>query len=216
MIYYKATRPDGTDFHSGTILYEPGKTVRPPKVDKPMVCGPGYLHAADVPAETLVGGSWPCRLFEVTGKPRAGFDADHPHKGGFKQLKVIREIEAWRALGPNGREVAALIERAGRLTPDEAERLRAAWHAAWNAAWDAARDAARWAARWAAGGAAWNAARDAAWNAAWDATWDTARNAARHAARHAVWDAAGALVVADLITPEHFDALYGPWRKVIG
>jgi hypothetical protein len=48
------------------------------------------------------------------------------------------------------------------------------------------------------------AARNAAWNAAWDA------------ARDAAWDAAAALVVRDLITPEQFDLLYGPWASVFG
>ncbi|HWU21399.1 MAG TPA: hypothetical protein VN088_07740, partial [Nocardioides sp.] len=56
---------------------------------------------------------------------------------------------AWRALGPNGREVAAFIER----VPS----------AAWDAAGNAARDAA------------WDAARDAVWNAAGTAAWYAAR-----------------------------------------
>jgi hypothetical protein len=221
-VYFKATRPDGTDFYSGTVQYAVGKRVRPrdtaskapwfwPKGSR-ILCGPGYLHAADVPAETLIGGEWPCRLFEVTGKPDVGFDTDHPHKGGFKQLSVVREIDSHLALGPNGREVAALIDRARRLTPEENEALAAAW------------DAARHAARYAAWDAAWNAARVAAWNAAKVAAWAAARNVAWHAARSATekaaWvaarNAASALVVRDLITLEQFDVLYGPWRDVIG
>jgi hypothetical protein len=174
--YYKATSPDGTDFYSGTILYEVGKTVRPAKHPNPRICGPGFLHAADVPAETLVGGRWPCRLFEVTGKPHAGFDADHPHKGGFKQLKVVREIPAHLALGPNGAEVARFIESCKTITAEQAWALRAA--------------------------------RDAARDAAWDAAWDAVRGAARGAAQ--------ALVVRDLITPEQFDVLTGPWVSVMG
>lgn len=55
-----------------------------------------------------------------------------------------------------------------------------------------------------------------------------ARAAARAAAWHAVWAAAGAAVWAaasgaflalltrDLISSEHFEALYGRWREVIG
>jgi hypothetical protein len=38
----------------------------------------------------------------------------------------------------------------------------------------------------------------------------------RDAAWDAAWVAATALVVRDLITLEHFDTLYGPWRDVIG
>jgi hypothetical protein len=198
-VYFKATRLDGTDFHTGRVLYAVGKRVRPlPFEGERELCGAGCLHASDAPAETLVGGSWPCRLFEVTGTPFAS----KGHKHGFKQLSVVREIDSHLALGLNGREVAALIDRAGRLTPAEAEALDAAWP--WNAAWDAARNAA------------WNAARNAAWNAASDAAGNAARNAARNAGWDAACDAATALVVRDLITLEHFDTLYGPWRDVIG
>lgn len=142
-IYYKATRPDGTDFHTGRIKYKVGKRVRPaPTKLTPRICGPGVLHAADVPAMTLIGGSWPCRLFEVTGKPIAGFDSEHRHKGGFRQLTVVRELDAHLALGPNGRYVAGMIERTRRLTYQEALGLRAAWGAARGAARGAAWDAA--------------------------------------------------------------------------
>jgi hypothetical protein len=180
--YYKATSPDGTDFYSGSILYEVGKTVRPKRQKgvQPMICGPGFLHAADVPAETLVGGEWPCRLFEVTGKPHAGFDKRHPHKGGFKQLRVVRELPAHLALGPNGVEVARFIESWKVVTVEQAWAL----------------------------GAAQGAARDVAWSAARDVAWDVARDVA--------WGAAWALVVRDLITPEQFDTLTGPWVSVMG
>ncbi len=199
-IFYKAVRPDGTDFRTGTIRYEVGQTVTPAPTDLPArICGPGMLHAATVPAMTLVSGSWPCRLFEVTGTPVAGLDDEHPHKAGFRSLIVVREVEAWQALGRNGREVAALIDRAGRLTSDETRRLAAARVAARVAAQEAAREAARVAARDAARDAAWAAAQAAAWDAAWAAA----------------WAAATALVVRDLITPEQFDVLYGPWASVI-
>ena len=45
----------------------------------------------------------------------------------------------------------------------------------------------------------------------------TAREAKRlDAAWNAARDAALALVARDLISTEHFDALYGPWASVIG
>src|SRR5690606_11846655 len=112
---------------------------------------------------------------------------------------------AHEALGPQGEEVAALIERAKRLTSEEIEGLvrDAAWDVAWDAAWATARHAAR--------GAAWDAAWDAAWAAAWVAALDAA------------WDAAGAaagaslaLLTRDLISEQHFEVLYGPWREVVG
>ena len=206
MIYYKATRPDGSDFYSGTIFCEPGKTVRPHKSEERKICGPGVLHASDVPTETLIGGLWPCKLFEVTGKPHVGFGDTHPHKGGFLQLKVVKELPAWQVFGPQGKEVAALIERAGQPGFWTNERLVASWDAAWYAAWDAAWSAARDAARDAAGYAARSAARDAAGYAA--------RSAARYAARSAARSAAAALVVKDLISEEHFNRLYDSWKRI--
>lgn len=141
--YYKATRPDGTDFHIGVVQYEVGKTVRPlPHRGQPRLCGPGYLHVSETPGETLIGGRWPCRLFEVQGKVAAGFSDQHLHKGGMKRLKVVRELPAHLALGPNGQYVVGVIERTRAITYAEATELRAARHAAWGAArgavWDAA------------------------------------------------------------------------------
>lgn len=157
--YYKATAMTGLDFYSGTIDYATaiGGRVRAPSSPRKRgdgfyrCCTEGVLHASDAPSETLVGGSWPCRLFEVSGRPVAS----EGHKYGFRSLAVVREVESWRALGPNGREVAALIDQAGRLTADKATRLAAARVAARVAARAAARDAAR--------DAACHAARDAAW-----------------------------------------------------
>jgi hypothetical protein len=172
------------------------------------VCTDTVYHASDVESETLIGGSWPCRLWEVTGD-----SVDHKeHKHGFRSLTVVGEIEAWRALGPNGSSVATLIERASGITADQAKALDAARGAARDATRGAARVAARVAARDAARGAAGVAARDAAWGAARDAAWGAAGVAAGVAAR----DAAGALVVRELISIDHFDLLTGPWCAVMG
>ena len=103
------------------------------------------------------------------------------------------ELPAHEVFGPQGTYVVALIERARRLTPDEASALDTARDAtlvgAWTTAWRAARAAPP---------------RAAELNAAWDA--------AGHAAGHA----ACALVVRDLITTNCYDALTRPWRTVIG
>ncbi len=151
--YYKATRPDGRSFMGDpkvSYLTQAGnlrKRVTPaPFNGEPILCGPGVLHVADAAAETLIG-SWPCRLFRV--EPIGDVIARSGHKFGFGGLRVVEELPSWQVFGPNGEAVVALIERAGRLTAEEA------------AAGDASRDAAR--------DAAWGAARDAAWGAAGDA-----------------------------------------------
>lgn len=188
--YFKATRPDGTDFRTGTIRYEVGETVVHPCAKKVRDDPSTYLSVSTV-ATDCTGMSWPCRLFAVEGVGRPLRAESLPNKRCFSKVRVLEELPAHEVFGPQGVEVAALIERAGRLTHDEAHAL----HAAWGAAWGAARGAAR--------GAAGDAARGAAWGAAWDA------------ARDAAWDAAIALLTRDLISPEHFDTLYGPWRQVI-
>ena len=160
MTYYKATRPDGTSFQDGKTTWTVGETTELPEAERGSVlCNAGVLHASTEPGESLVGGSWPCRLFEVEPIGELITDDEHPYKVGAHAWRVVREIGAWRALGPNGEAVAALIERARRLTLDEVERLYAAWYAA----------------------------------------------------RYAAF----ALVVKDLITPEQFDLLYGPWASVM-
>lgn len=183
--YYKALRVDGTDFATGTTRPVPGEWM-PKIVGQLEVYSRGY-HVADAPAETLVGGSWPCKLYRVEAK---GFDRsqsfkdNHAHKGVCRTYRLVEELPAWQALGPNGEEVAAMIERAGTLTPEETNLLAAAWNAARDTAGDTARDTAG------------DTAGDTAW--------------------YAMGDTALALVVRDLITPEQFDILYGPWRSVIG
>jgi hypothetical protein len=223
LTFYKATRPDGTSFYNGTTKWQVGCIVRHPAPDLSLgLCSAGVLHISDAPGETLVGGWWPCRLFEV--EPRDDMIGSEEHKYGCTAVKVVRELPAWQALGPNGEAVAALIKRCRTMTYDEAEQLSAAGSAARDAAryaaWSAARYAARYAARDAARYAAWDAAgsaaryaaRYAARDAARDAAGDAARYAARDAARYAAW----ALMVKDLITPEQFDLLYGPWASVMG
>ena len=111
-----------------------------------------------------------------------------------KELDIARDA-AWAAEQKVAQSFACDAARGaalGTIWYDACDAARGAalgttWHDARDAAWGAARDAAR--------AAAWDAARDAAW--------DTARYAAL------------ALIVRDLITPEQFDILYGPWRSVM-
>lgn len=199
--YYKATRLDGTDFQTGTIDYAAalgGNPITLPTVDDPQCCTSTVLHASTVAAEALSGGDWPCRLFLVEGEPVA----TEEHKRGFFSLRVVEEIDAHLALGPNGREVARMIEKARHLTEDQATAI----HTAWSTARAVTRDPA-WAAREAARDAAWDASRQAAWPAAIHAAW---------AAPQAAWDAARAAVARDLISDEHYQTLAGPWESVMG
>lgn len=205
--FFKAVRPDGTDFRTGTIDYAAALGAGPitlPTVDDPQCSTGDVLHASTVAAETLSCGSWPCRLFLVEGEPVA----EKGHTRGFFSLRVMEEIDPHHALGPNGVQVARVIEEARSLTDDQERAINdaggaardvartAAWGEAWEAAWEAAWER--------------TAARDAARTAAWE------RTAAWDAARVAAWDAAGASVVRDLISDEHYQVLAGRWESVMG
>ena len=207
--YYKAVRPDGTDFFSGKVRWLPpvgeplpegGLIVLHPTATTPSFGNDAayYLSVSTEPAD-CTGMQWPCRLALVEAADAAVWTPDAtalPDKRAAVIWLVTAEVDAWQALGPQGREVAAIIDRARMLTADELRQLTAAWGAARGAARDAARVAARVAAR------------------------DAARDAARVAARFAAWgaarDAALATLTRDLITGNQYDLLMAPWRTVIG
>lgn len=201
--YFKATRPDGRDFYTGTVDYgaalASGEPVTHPSPG--MSDAGGYLSVSVSPSD-CTGMAWPCRLFAVEPVDPWVPDGTWPSKRACHALRVVEELPAHEALGPQGVHVAALIDRARSLTAGEAGRLGAAWAAALAAArdaWDAAREAVREAER----EAAWGAAREAVRNA-WRAAFEAEREAAR------------ALVVRDLINTDHYDTLTMPWRTAIG
>lgn len=140
MKYYKATRLDGTDFRTGKVLYKVGTTVTHPNPDITAEADQ-YLSVSTV-ATDCVGMEWPCRLFEVEPVGSTCKDESFENKVRCEAVKVIREIDAHVALGPQGEHVTAFINRLGRLTEGEADQLDAARTAAWDAVWTASRTAA--------------------------------------------------------------------------
>ena len=229
--YFKAVREDGTSFfdlsfrwlpegHSSGDPIPENWTVRHPSslalpADDVARKASDYLSVS-VSATECTGMKWPCRLLQVEPASEAiGATPGLPSKRVAVSFRVVKELPATEALGPQGAEVAALIEAVRGLTAGEVNVLGAALDVAWGCASLAARDAAR--------DAAWRAARDAAWRAAWDAARDAARDAAQDAAWAAAWgcvslaarDAVEALIVRDLISREHYDALTSPVRSFI-
>ena len=199
MTYWKAVREDGTDFYSGTVRWAPEQGDIPAEgiaVAHPTSTAWGEDHSTHLCASTsptdCTGFKWPCRLLEM--EPVAEVHEHAGSKVSALSWRVVRELPAMQALGPQGAAVAALIDGLRRLDAEALARLADARVAARVAARDAARDAARVAAR--------VAARDAA------------RVAARGAVRDAA-DAAVALVVWDLITSEHRDTLTAPIRTAL-
>lgn len=206
--FFKAVRPDGGSFHDPTFRWLPEDGVIPEEgwlVEHPSpaarigrgsgASASGYLSVATV-ATDCTGVQWPCRLLEVEPVGRACLDNLYPSKRRVRAARVVRELDPRLAFGPQGEHVAALIERAGRLTVDEEHRASAARvtagdsGAAWYAAWRA--DTTRC--------AAWEATREAELVGAWAA----------------VCDAALGLITRDLISTAHYDTLTRPWVSVIG
>ncbi len=196
--FFKATRPDGTDFYTATVDYaaalESGEPL--PELSGGEFPGTGWYHVG-VQSTSCAGMSWPCRLFVV--EP-VGLEHVGAEKAGCRSLRVVEERPAHEVFGPQGVQVVELLNRCASLTAGEGRQMVAAMSAARSAARDAVWDAV------------WDAARVAAWDAVRVAAWDAVRSAAWVAA----WDAAFALVVRDLISEEHYATLTGPWASVIG
>lgn len=208
--YWKAVRPDGTDFYSGRVQWAPPAghvgdwVVHHPTSSQIGNHASTYLSVATVPTD-CTGMELPCRLLEVEAvgevtEPNWAL----PHKRAGIEFRVLREAPATEALGPQGEHVAALISSIHDITSDGAERLVLAWAAAWDSALDSALDAARRAAL----AATWAATRDAALYAAWTHELCVGRDVAE--------DVALALLVRDLITTEDYDILTRPWRTAVG
>lgn len=103
MTYFKATRPDGTDFYTGQIHYasalETGITLKHPHPGEEGTSADHYFSVATV-ATDCTSFSWPARLFEVevVGETWAPSSA-MPNKRAGTALKVVRELPAWQLFG---------------------------------------------------------------------------------------------------------------------
>ena len=219
--YWKAVRPDGTDFWTGTVRWLPKTPLkRPHTVRHPSsTCAVREDHSTSLAVSTdptnLPGALWPMRLCRV--EQVEDIIITDAYERQSVAWRVVEEVDPSIRFGPQGPHVAALIARAREITGDEVEKF--------NAARDAARESARESARDAASKAAGVAGRESAWIAASESAWVAASKAARVTASDAVWgavwDAARALVVRDLIgqhgfTQAHYDTLTRTWASVIG
>lgn len=213
---YKATRRSGTDFHSGTVQWAPPEghegewIVRHPTSTRVGSFASEHLSVSTTPTD-CTGMEWPARLFEVepVGEITSPEPKDLPNKRAGVAFRVVREIDAHQALGPQGEHVAELLERARSLSEAEIAELDeqfrgSAKYTARRTARDAVGDTARDTAWIAAGGAVVDAVVAAVGDAAWNAVGDVAREA--------VW----ALLVRDLIDTKVYDTLTLPWRRAIG
>ena len=220
--YFKAVATDGTDFYTGTVHWLPADGAPIPEggwvVEHPTSerVGDGvrtYLSVSILPTD-CTGMGWPCRLLRVVpdgGQVRIPDPVSLPSKRAALRWRVTGELPAWKALGPQGREIETLLGQVKSLTQDQTLAMSAVRSAAWKAVWSAARSAARSSVRSAARSAAWDAAQAVAWEASLGAAWDAARDAAWGAALSAF----RGLLVLDL-EPEVAEILLAPWVSVMG
>ena len=138
--FFKATRPDGTDFYTATVDYaaalESGEPL--PELSGGEFPGTGWYHVG-VQSTSCAGMSWPCRLFVV--EP-VGLEHVGAEKAGCRSLRVVEERPAHEVFGPQGVQVVELLNRCASLTAGEGRQMVAARSAVRSAAWDAAWDAA--------------------------------------------------------------------------
>ena len=168
--YFKTVMTDGTDFHTGEVHWLPadgapipegGWVVEHPTSDRVEDDPNIYLSVATV-ATNCTWMRWPCRLLRVVPDGRQVRIPEPealPHERASIRWRVIDELPAWQALGPQGREIETLLGQIENLTEYQTLQIYAARGAAWGAAWDAA----------------WDSDRDAAWDPAWGAAWDAIR-----------------------------------------
>ncbi len=206
MTLYKAFRPNGRDFHTGTVDYGTafanGETVKHPS---PTVRGKSaisYLSASTV-AHDLPGASWPLILWEVEFVGESWKPGDtYVNKRAGVELRGIRAVPAHLAFGPGGEHGAAIVETFQALPYDKRLEL-------WNArppghvnAYDRAYSAAR------ALGFGALPARFVLFLC--DGSWDTGPGAALAVLlRHSIGQKAG-------ISQADYEALTTPWRTLIG
>lgn len=89
--YYKAVRPDYTDFWIGTVRYEVGTTLTHPNPHRDDASG--YFSVSVEPA-ACAGMDWPCRLLVIEPVDPWTPDPSLPHKRAFHVGRVVREVSA--------------------------------------------------------------------------------------------------------------------------
>ena len=132
--YWKAVRPDGTDFWTGTVRWLPKTPLkRPHTVRHPSsTCAVREDHSTSLAVSTdptnLPGALWPMRLCRV--EQVEDIIITDAYKRQSVAWRVVEEVDPAIRFGPQGPHVGALVARARVITAGEAERLVAASDAA--------------------------------------------------------------------------------------
>ena len=208
--FYKAVRVDGTDFHSGRVDWAGavGATVSHP-TGVPNSLKPREFFSMATSPEGCLGARWPCRLLEVEATEFWLPDRfATPGSRAAVSLSVVRELPASLLLGPNAGDVVAFLDRIQSLSSVElyelashARRLGPSGFSTWHVMRNGQRVASYVAARLAAA----QSVRSLVGHPPPARILGLVNDHWEDRAITAVGDAIGALVLRDLLTPEHFN-----------
>ena len=141
--FYKIALPDGWDFFTGnTINYRNniGKLVRCPTKGKAKLCTSTVIHASRDPNQCFIGGSIPCSLYLVEGNPIV----EDKQKGGFKQLRVLRELDPAKVFQWRYEEACSPVRPFDIKPPKQITEqhlvLLKTWASVWDSVWDSVGD----------------------------------------------------------------------------
>ena len=136
--FYKIARPDGWDFYTGkTINYRDniGKTVRRAKQGRVKLCSETTIHALRDPNQCFIGGQLPCSLYLVSGKPYA----EDEDKCGFKQLKIIKELQPEKVFKWRYKEACNPVNPLNIKPPQKITEKHVRLLKQWASVWDSVR-----------------------------------------------------------------------------
>ena len=111
VVYYKVTRPDGTDFFTGAVRYawamENKKIVRhlKPELDS---ASPAHYLSISTDVTRCCTPHWPLRLFQVAPVGPTRKDDYYLSKVRCEALYVIKEMPSYDVLGVHGLSVLAV------------------------------------------------------------------------------------------------------------
>jgi hypothetical protein len=134
MIYFKEASIAGRDFDRGVTLEIGAWTPRVGSLR--MTFGGGYA-VADRVTETAGHGEWPCRVYRVE-VPGGDWPLVEPHVFRVPTYRPVAELEPWIVLGPQGRQVSGLLDRAADLTFTDVLKLADGMDDPWQPMYDRA------------------------------------------------------------------------------
>ena len=143
--YFKEVSLEGRDHDRGVPVHLGEWVPRTGRLGR--MLGRDYV-VADRPTMTTGFGEWPCRLYQVE-IPAGEWPQVEPNVFRVPTYRPVSEMESWEVFGPQGRDVAALLDRAGTLTVDEVIQLASGAADAWRPENSAARRAAARLSDWA-------------------------------------------------------------------